>query len=72
MFHGRWINNRTICLHERALRMIYDINSSFVSLLEGRVLCSWFHSPVFGVRNSILNWVSKTQFLREKRKEKGI
>ena len=36
----------------------------------GRVLYSWFHTPVFSVRNSILNWVSKTQSLkREKEKD---
>ena len=32
-----------------------------------RVLCSWFHTPTFGVRNSILNWVSKTQSLKRKK-----
>ena len=35
MAHGRQINNRINCLHERALRMIYDdSNSTSVSLLE--------------------------------------
>ena len=35
MFHGKQINNRINCLHERALRIIYDDStSSFVSLLE--------------------------------------
>ena len=33
-----------------------------------RVLCSWFHTPVFGVRNSIINWVSKTQSLKRKKR----
>ena len=31
------------------------------------VLCSWFDTPTFGVRNSILNWVSKTQSLKRKK-----
>ena len=35
-----------------------------------KVLCSWFHTPVYGVRNSILNWVSKTQSLKRKKKGK--
>ena len=35
MYHGRQINNRINCLHERALTMIYDDStSSFVSRLE--------------------------------------
>ena len=35
MFHRRQNNNRIKCLHERALRMIYDDStSSLVSLLE--------------------------------------
>ena len=35
MFHGRQIKNTINCLHERALRMIYDDStSSFVSHLE--------------------------------------
>ena len=32
-----------------------------------RVLCSWFDTPTFGVRNSILIWVSKTQSLKRKK-----
>ena len=35
-----------------------------------RVLCSWFHTPVFSVRNSILNSVSKTQCLKRKKRKK--
>ena len=35
MFHGRQVNNKINCLHERALRMIYeDSTSSFDTLLE--------------------------------------
>ena len=41
MFHGRKINDRVNCLHERALKMIHDDNtSSFVSLLDGDNSCS--------------------------------
>ena len=32
-----------------------------------RVLCCWYHIPTFRVRNSILNWVSKTQSLKRKK-----
>ena len=48
MFHGRQINNRINCLHERTLRMIYDSTSSFVSLLERNYLFSVHDS---GTRN---------------------
>ena len=35
MFHGRQVDNKINCLHERALRMIYeDCTSSFDTLLE--------------------------------------
>ena len=35
MFHGRQVNKKINCLHERALRMIYeDSTSSFDTLLE--------------------------------------
>ena len=35
MFYGRQVNNKINCLHERALRMIYeDSTSSFDTLLE--------------------------------------
>ena len=35
MFHGRQVNNKINCVHERALRMIYeDSTSSFDTLLE--------------------------------------
>ena len=33
------------------------------------VLWSWLHTLVIGVRNSILNWVFKTQSLKRKRKK---
>ena len=35
MFHGRQVNNKINCRHERALRMIYeDSTSPFDTLLE--------------------------------------
>ena len=45
--------------------MNYITSSSISS--QDRVLCSWFHTPTFGVRNSILNWVSKTHSLKRKK-----
>ena len=37
-----------------------------------RVLCSWLQTPVFGVRNSILNRVSKTQSVKREKKRKKV
>ena len=42
MFHGRQVNNKINCLHERALRMIYEDSTSFDTLLEKDV-SFWIH-----------------------------
>ena len=67
--------NRTSCAQVRELPHFGDNReSTLFSWLHIyiRVLFSWFHTPVFGVRISILNRVSKTQSLKRKKKEKGI
>ena len=47
MFHSRTLNNKSNCLHERALRIIYsDYKSSFCELLEKDKSFSIYHKGI--------------------------